>query len=89
MLDFLSNRDNRKGYVRKIIKSIEKYAEFWNDNKIEIMNQTAAILVCKLEKGMPSKEYEQGYRDGLASLTQLWAGALAESQIEKRNSLKK
>jgi len=78
----------KKGYVRRIIPCIEKYAEIWHDNKNEILNQTSAILVCKLEKGMPSKEYEQGYRDGLASLTQLWAGALAESQIEKRNSLK-
>ncbi|RLG45145.1 MAG: hypothetical protein DRN90_08025 [Thermoproteota archaeon] len=45
-----------------------------------------AILVKRLEKGMPSKEYEAGYRKGLSELAHLYSECKSELDLEKKKA---
>lgn len=89
---FLNNRKpSAKQYWAMDItqKNTEFWAELWAEKGDEMQNHATAILIDSLEAGMPNKEYEKGFRDGLAKLLSLYSECKSVVELEARKAMKK
>lgn len=65
---------------------VRKWGEFWSDNENDVKNQMTAILIRELETGMSSKEYENGFREGLSALSKLWSECTQQHRLNARQA---
>ena len=60
------------------------WAEIWEEHKKDYTNIEKAVLVDRMIKGFPNKDFEKGFREGLVAVGEVMAICNAEESNRKK-----